>query len=176
MSWRHFDVFCTDINQWANQLLKGDLSSRMESTEKSPSTEIRTLINKISEDYESLSIFEQQRFARQAERIEQKKYYLGVLYDVSRTINKSNNLEELLQRFLHTLTSVVKAQAATVRLLDKDHQMRLVASIGLSDAIIESEDTLPLPNCLCGQALKDASVMINTDVNKCSEIIGKQIL
>ncbi len=171
-SWRHFTMFCLDINQWANKLIKGDLSSRMTLDEKTPSREIRSLINKISDDYESLSVFEQQRFTRQAERIEQKKYYLGVLYDVSRTINKSNNLEDLLQRFLHTLTSVVKAKAATVRLLDKDDQMRLVASIGLSDEIIELEDTLPLPDCLCGVALKDASVMINTDVKKCGLIVG----
>lgn len=171
-SWRHFTMFCLDINQWANQLIKGDLSSRMTLDDKTPSREIRSLINKISDDYESLSVFEQQRFTRQAERIEQKKYYLGVLYDVSRTINKSNNLEDLLQRFLHTLTSVVKAKAATVRLLDKDDQMRLVASIGLSDEIIELEDTLPLPDCLCGVALKDVSVMINTDVKKCGLIVG----
>ncbi len=171
-SWRHFTMFCLDINQWANQLIKGDLSSRMESGDKSPSGEIRLLINKISDDYESLSIFEQQRYTRQAERIEQKKYFLDVLYDVSRTINKSNNLEDLLQSFLYTLTSVVKAKAATVRLLDKDDQMRLVASIGLSDEIIELEDTLPLPDCLCGEALKDASVLINSDVKKCGLIVG----
>ena len=144
LSWRHFSQFCMDINNWANQLIKGDLSSRMAAGEKSPSGDIRILINKISDDYESLSIFEQQRFMRQAERIEQKKYYLGVLYDVSRTINKSNNLEDLLQRFLHTLTSVVKAKAATVRLLDKNNQMRLVASLGLSDEIIELHDALPI--------------------------------
>ena len=174
LSWRHFSQFCMDINNWANQLIKGDLSSRMAAGEKSPSGDIRILINKISDDYESLSIFEQQRFMRQAERIEQKRYYLGVLYDVSRTINKSNNLEDLLQRFLHTLTSVVKAKAATVRLLDKNNQMRLVASLGLSDEIIELEDTLPSSNCLCGTALKDTSVMINTDVKNCSEIIGSK--
>ncbi|MEH6455743.1 MAG: GAF domain-containing protein [Cocleimonas sp.] len=173
-SWRHFSTFCLDINQWANHLIKGDLSSRMVVEGKTTSGEIRSLINKISDDYQSLSIFEQQRFTRQAERIEQKKYYLGVLYDVSRTINKSNNLEDLLQRFLHTLTSVVKAKAATVRLLDKDDQMRLVASIGLSDEIIELEDTMPSPDCLCGVALKDARVMINSNVEKCGLIVGKQ--
>ena len=173
-SWRHFSTFCLDINQWANQLIKGDLSSRMILVDKTPSGEIRSLINKISDDYESLAIFEQQRYTRQAERIEQKKYYLSVLYDVSRTINKSNSLEDLLQRFLHTLTSVVKAKAATVRLLDKDDQMRLVASIGLSDEIIEREDTLPSPDCLCGVALKDATVMINTNVKKCGLIVGYQ--
>ena len=174
ISWRHFSVFCRDINEWASRLIKGDLSSRMDSAVNTPSKEIRALINNISDDYESLSVFEQQRFERQAERIEQKKYYLAVLYDVSKTINKSNNLDELLKSFLHTLTSIVKAKAAAVRLLDKNGQMRLVASIGLSDEIIEREDTLPSEDCLCGVALKDATVMINTDVKKCGEIVGSK--
>jgi len=173
-NWKYLSHFNSDINHWANQLITGDLSSRMTPSGNDPSNEIRSLINKISDDYESLSIFEQQRFTRQAERIEQKKYYLGVLYDVSRTINKSNNLEELLQEFLETLTSVVKAKAATVRLLDKEKQMRLVASIGLSDEIIAKEDTLPLPDCLCGQAINDTNQMINTNVKKCGFIVGSK--
>lgn len=172
LSWRHFNNFCLDINEWANRLIKGDLSSRMSSEDKSPSGEIRILINKISDDYESLSMFEQQRSTRQAERIEQKRRYLGILYDVSKTINKSNNLDDLLKRFLSTLTTAVNAKAATVRLLDKDDQMKLVASIGLDEEVVKLEDTLPLPDCLCGEALKDVSVVINTDVKKCGEIIG----
>ena len=172
LSWRHFNTFSLDISEWANALIEGDLSSRMRVQNTSPSGEIRTLINKISDDYESLSIFEQQRSARQAERIEHKRRYLGVLYDVSKTINKSSDLDDLLKRFLDTLTTSVNAQAATVRLLDKDDTLKLVASIGLTPNIIALEDTLPLPNCLCGEALKDISKVINTDVKQCSDIIG----
>jgi len=171
--WKQFSLFSNDLSIWANELLLGDFSARMPvRTESCPSKGLRLHINKISEDYQALSKFEAQRYARQAQRIEQKKHYLGVLYDVSSSINKSNNLEDLLQRFLHTLTNVVKAKAATVRLLDKDDQMRLVASIGLSDKIIELEDRIPAPDCLCGKALTDASVMVNTDVKQCSLIIG----
>ncbi|MEB8433897.1 histidine kinase [Cocleimonas sp. KMM 6892] len=174
LMWRQFNLFCTDLTDWANGLLQGDLSSRMLiRSSRCPSEGLRMHVNKISEDYESLAKFEQQRFERQAERIEQKKYYLDVLYDVSSTINKSNNLEDLLQRFLHTLRKVVKAEAATVRLLDKENQMRLVASIGLSDEIIALEDTLPAPDCLCGKALSDASVMVNTNVTQCALTVGQ---
>ncbi len=173
LMWFQFSLFCDDLTVWSNRLLKGDLSARMTLRNKRcPSKGIRLHINKISEDYQALSEFEQQRFARQAERIEQKKHYLGILYDVSSSINHSNNLEDLLQRFLHTLTTVVKAEAATVRLLDKDNQMRLVASIGLSDEIIKLEDKIPAPDCLCGKALNDANVMLSTDVKQCGLIVG----
>jgi two-component system nitrate/nitrite sensor histidine kinase NarX len=173
--WQQFRLFCDDLTVWSNDLLKGDLSARMKIRNKRcPSKGIRMHINEISEDYQALSIFEQQRFSRQAERIEQKKFYLGVLYDVSSSINQSHNLEDLLQRFLHTLTTVVKAEAATVRLLDKDNQMRLVASIGLSDEIIKLEDKIPAPDCLCGKALSDTSVMVNTDVKQCGLVVGRK--
>jgi two-component system nitrate/nitrite sensor histidine kinase NarX len=171
--WRQFSRFSNDLSVWTSQLLEGDFSSRMPiRTEHCPSKTIRDQINKIAEDYEGLSNFQQQRLTRQSKRIERKKYYLEVLYDVASSINKSNNLEDLLQRFLHTLTTVVKAKAATVRLLDGSGDMRLVASIGLSDEIIKQEETLPMPDCLCGEALKNTDVLVNTEVNNCSILLG----
>ena len=171
--WKQLCSFSNDLSIWTSELLKGNFSARMPvKSDRAPSNGIRTHINAIANDYQALSEFQRQRFARQAQRIEQKKYYLSVLYDVSSSINQSNNLEDLLQRFLHTLTTVVKAEAATVRLLDKDNQMRLVASIGLSDEIIKLEDRLPAPDCLCGKALTDATVMVNTDVKQCGLIVG----
>ncbi len=172
--WKQFSRFSNDLSVWANQLLEGDFSSRMPlRTTYCSSRGIREHINTIAADYEALARLQQQRLSQQARHIEQKKHYLSVLYDVASCINKSNNLEDLLQRFLHTLTSVVNAKAATVRLLNKDDQMRLVASIGLSDEIIKLEETLPAPNCLCGKALNDAKIMVHSDVKKCGLIVGQ---
>ncbi len=172
--WQKFSRFSKDLSVWANQLLHGDFSSRMPlSTVQCPSRGIREHINAIATDYESLASLQQLRLSQQARHIEQKKHYLSVLYDVASGINKSHNLEDLLQSFLHTLTTVVKAKAATVRLLDKDDQMRLVASIGLSDEVIKLEDTLPAPTCLCGTALTNAKIMVNSDKKTCGLIAGK---
>ncbi len=172
--WKQFSRFSNDLSVWANQLLEGDFSSRMPlRTNYCSSRGIREHINTIASDYEALARLQQKRLSQQARHIEQKKHYLSVLYDVASCINKSNNLEDLLQRFLHTLTNVVNAKAATVRLLNKDDQMRLVASIGLSEEIIKLEETLPAPNCLCGKALHDAKIMVHSDVKKCGLIIGK---
>ena len=171
--WRQFNQFSNDLSLTVNQLLKGDFTSRMPiRTDHCPSRGIREHINAIAVDYESLSRSQQQRLARQARHIKQKKYYLSVLYDVASCINQSHNLDELLQRFLETLTAVVKAKAATVRLLDKDDNMRLVASIGLTDEVVKKEELLPAPTCLCGKALTDAKVMVNKDVRQCGMLIG----
>ena len=171
--WRQFNQFSHDLTTTVNQLLKGDFTSRMPvRTDRCPSRGIREHINAIAIDYELLSRSQKQRLAHQARHIEQKKYYLSVLYDVASCINKSHNLDELLQRFLETLTTVVNAKAATVRLLDKDDNMRLVASIGLSDEVVKKEELLPAPTCLCGKALTDAKVMVNNDVRQCGTVIG----
>lgn len=171
--WRQFNQFSNDLSSTVNQLLKGDFASRMPiRSDRCPSRGIREHVNAIAVDYESLSRYQMQRLAHQARHIEQKKYYLSVLYDVASCINQSHNLEELLQRFLETLTTVVNAKAATVRLLDKDNNMRLVASIGLSDEVVEKEELLPAPSCLCGKALTDEKVMVNNDVRECGIIIG----
>ena len=173
--WREFNRFGTDLSEWAGQLLKGELSSRMKMySSRCPSLGIRKHINSISDDYEALALVQQKRLSRQTEYIKQKKHYLSVLYEVASCINQSQNLEDLLQQFLYTLTGVVKAEAATVRLLDKEGQMRLVASIGLSDEIIAKDDVLPMPSCLCGKAATDGKIQVRADVRMCGQLIGEQ--
>ena len=173
--WREFNRFGNDLSEWADHLLKGELSSRMELySSRCPSLSIRQHINRISDDYEALALVQQKRLLRQTENIKQKKHYLSVLYEVASCINQSQNLEDLLQQFLYTLTGVVKAEAATVRLLDNNNQMFLVASIGLSDDVIAKEDTLPLPSCLCGKAAIDGKIQVRADVRVCGKLIGEQ--
>ena len=171
--WKQFNQFSQDLSSTVNQLLRGNYASRLPIRgEGCPSKGIRKHINLIAKDYEALSRYQKQRLVRQARHIEQKKYYLSVLYDVAACINQSHNLDELLQRFLETLTTVVNAKAATVRLLDKDDQMRLVASIGLSEEVVKKEELLPAPTCLCGTALTEGRVMVNPDVRQCGIKIG----
>lgn len=173
--WREFDRFGSDLSEWANHLLKGELSSRMTvRSNRCPSRGIREHINRISDDYEALASMQQKRLMRQSQYIQQKKHYLSVLYDVASCINESQNLEDLLQQFLYTLTGVVKAEAATVRLLDQDGQMRLVASIGLNDEVIAKEEVLPAPTCLCGQAAMDGEIKVRADVRMCGKLIDEQ--
>ncbi len=172
--WREFNRFGKDLSEWADNLLKGELSSRMKLySSRCPSLSIRNHINCISDDYEALARVQQKRLLRQTEYIKQKKHYLSVLYEVASCINQSQNLEDLLQQFLYTLTGVVKAEAATVRLLDNNDQMRLVASIGFSDEVIAKEDVLPQPSCLCGKAATDGNIQVRADVRMCGKLIGE---
>jgi two-component system nitrate/nitrite sensor histidine kinase NarX len=173
---REFIQFGDDLSNWAMQMRKNQLDTRMPipTSPLCTSRLLRERINNISEDYQSLSEKQQKRLLQQREHIEKKKHYLNVLYDVASCINDSQNLEDLLQRFLHTLRDVVNAEAATVRLLDQDGQMRLVASIGLSQDIIDKEDILPVDVCMCGKAVLGDEIKARTDIKKCGKIFSQQ--
>jgi two-component system nitrate/nitrite sensor histidine kinase NarX len=172
--WREFSRFGDELSKWVDRLHNGELSARMSVGRRScPSSKIRGRLNTITDDYQMLAEKLEQRFSRQKKYIEQKKHYLNVLYDVASCINRSKSLEDLLQRFLYTLKDVVNAEAATVRLLDNEDQMRLVASIGLSDEIVKKEEIMPAPQCLCGKAALDGDIKVRDSVLKCGKRLGQ---
>jgi len=112
---------------------------------------------------------------QQTERIEQKTRSLKILYDVAASVNVSRDLDDLLTRFLHTLREVVDARAATVRLLDENGQMRLVASVGLDPEVEERERLIPLDECLCGNAADERSVLCSESLEHCRRLLGQPL-
>ena len=174
--WREFTQLGDDLSEWALKMRANQLDARMpiSTSPLSTSRALRERINNISNDYQALSAKQRKRLSRQQAHIKKKKHYLNVLYDVATCINESQNLEDLLQRFLHTLKDVVNAEAATVRLLDQDNKMKLVASIGLSEEIIEKEDTLPIDVCMCGKAVSSDEIQTRTDIMKCGKLMSDQ--
>lgn len=174
--WREFARFGNELSNWAIRLSKGDLNARMKMRGRScPSRKIREQINAITDDYQALARVQQQRLSRQERYIKEKKRHLSVLYEVASCINRAENLDDLLHRFLITLKDVVGAEAATVRLLDKNNSMRLVASIGMQPEAIKLEETLPAPGCLCGVALREGKLQVEPDVSRCAKTLGNQL-
>jgi two-component system nitrate/nitrite sensor histidine kinase NarX len=174
--WREFAHFANELSRWAIRLRKGDLTARMPISGKAcPSRRIREQINAITEDYQALSRVQQQRLSRQEKNIKQKQRHLDVLYEVASCINRATSLEDLLNRFLFTLKEVVNAEAAAVRLLDKDGNMNMVAYIGLNAEAVSRETVLPTPDCLCGRAANECDIKIRSSLSPCSRIIGKDL-
>ncbi|MEZ5451156.1 MAG: histidine kinase, partial [Thiolinea sp.] len=170
--WREFIRFGDDLTFWATRLRKGDLSVRMPIRKHGClSIKIRERINAITENYQALSRMQRQRLSRQEKFIAQKKHHLSVLYDVASAINRSDNLDDLLQRFLVTLRDVVSAKAVTVRLVDNEGRMRLVASIGLDEAVMALEDKVPSPQCICARAFSENSIRSHENMRQCRTLI-----
>jgi len=171
--WQEFVRFGNDLTFWSARLRKGDLNVRMPIREHGClSIKTREQINAITDNYQALSRVQRQRMDRQERFIEQKKHHLQVLYDVASAINRSDNLEDLLKRFLTTLGDVVEAKAVAIRLLNTDGKLRLVASIGLDDSVVKQEDTVPSPACICAQVANKGDILSQKTLHQCSEKIG----
>jgi two-component system nitrate/nitrite sensor histidine kinase NarX len=61
-------------------------------------------------------------------------------------------------------------------MLNENHQMEMVASIGLDDEVIEKERLVPVARCLCGSALSEGEVMFQSELRNCAQFVGRPML
>jgi two-component system nitrate/nitrite sensor histidine kinase NarX len=161
-----------ELQQWALQIRGGTLSARIDCPRDSDFNELAQDINFIGEMFQSLAREAEEQLVEHTRHITQKTRSLAVLYDVAASINVSRDLDDLLSRFLHTLTDVVGANAAAVRLADEDNTMRLVASVGLSQQAVERERVPPAATCLCLQAADAAGILVQRSMTECEARVG----
>ena len=162
-----------NLREWSEEMLDDNHSARISIKSQGEFTEIFKGINILSDRLETLTLDMQSQVRKQTKHIQRKTHSLEVIYDVAASINVSRDLDDLLTRFLFTLKDVVNARAAAVRLLTDDDNMRLVASVGLDDDLMEREQTIPSNECLCGIAYKDGDVLFQNDVSRCDKILGR---
>lgn len=162
-----------NLRTWSEEMLEDNHSARISIKSNGEFTDIFKGINILSDRLETLTLDMQSQVRKQTKHIQRKTHSLEVIYDVAASINISRDLDDLLTRFLFTLKDVVHARAAAVRLLTDDDQMRLVASVGLDDDLMEREQTIPSNECLCGIAYKDGDVLFQDDVRRCDKILGR---
>ena len=164
------------LRNWAQRIRGGNLSARIPVPEQGEFAELARDINELSDSLKLLSQDMDSQVRKQTERIAQKTRSLQILYDVAASLNVSRDLKDLLTRFLHTMRDIVHAKAGTVRMLNDDDEMELVASIGLDAEVVERERRVPVSRCLCGNAVSGGEVLYQDDISRCSEFIGQPIL
>ena len=99
---------------------------------------------------------------------------LEVLYDVAASISMTRDLNEVLLRFLHTLTEIIGARAGVVRLLGDGGEMRLVASVGMDDELVERERIVPERSCVCGNVGGSDHAVFQPQLKSCSIVAGRE--
>lgn len=160
------------VNTWTQRMLAGELSARVSGNGSREFTALASDLNGVAEFLQNLSQNVDGQVRKHTEYIEQKNRALEIIYDVAGTVNVGRDLEELLTRFLSTVMDVVEADAAMVRLRTEDDQMKLIASIGISDEVIERERLLPLSECACGEVCENGGVFVKHDLQSCHKVIG----
>lgn len=115
------------------------------------------------------------RVARQTMRLAQKTASVKILYDVARSINEAEGVDEILLRFLRVIKEMVNGRAATVRLVLPDGSRRLVGSIGLDDDVVHDHETTPVDLCLCGTVLSPGDIVCANNARFCSRVYGRRM-
>ena len=148
-----------DIEHWSQQMRSGHLDYKMDVVLHGELSVLSEDLNDLGTMMYHLAKDTEDQLQQHTKHTEQKTQSLSILYDVAASINISSSLDDLLKRFLRTLTEVIHANAGAVRLLNKDDQMELVASIGFDDDLIEKERLIPAESCICGK------------VDRCDELV-----
>lgn len=98
---------------------------------------------------------------------------LEVLHDIAASTSETHDMKQVLGGFLGTLTEIVGARAAGVRLLTENNNLELVASIGMDDDIVERDRFLPSESCVCGRVGEQDTVMFLDNLNSCGRSAGR---
>jgi len=163
------------LRDWAQQMRSGNLSAQIPQAAHGEFAALAHDVNKLGESLRSLSREMDERVSRQTITLQRKTRSLEILYDVAAQSNSAKDLDELLNRFLLTLTEIVYAHAGTVRLVTADHQMRLVGSVGLDEAILDKARLVPVERCLCAQDFSKNMILCQNHFANCPNLLGEHL-
>ncbi len=163
-----------DIEEWSQQMRSGHLDYKTEVPEHGDLSKLTEDLNDLGTMMNHLAKDTEEQLHQHTQHTELKTQSLSILYDVAASINISSSLDDLLKRFLRTLTEVLHADAGAVRLLNKDDKMELVASIGFDDDLIEKERLLPTESCICGRVDNCDDLIFQDSVLPCNKKIDHQ--
>lgn len=163
-----------DIQLWSQQIRSGHLDYKIDAPSHGELSRLSDDLNDLGTMMCHLARDTEEQLHQHTRHTEQKTQSLGILYDVAASINISSSLEDLLKRFLKTLTDVIHANAGAVRLLNEDDKMELVASIGFDDELIEKERLLPAESCVCGRVENCDELVYQDTLLPCNKKVGHQ--
>ena len=165
-----------ELRRWAKRMREGDLSVRVPVTASGEFTELARDINDLGDELRMLNLEMTSKVRKHTQHLSHKTRSLEILYDISSSLNRSRNLEELLDSFLDTCMDLVDARAVAVRLLNGSGQLRLIASRGLDPQVVEREKLMPVNSCLCGNVAIQGGVHIQKGTAECSKVLGQTFL
>ncbi len=161
-----------NIEEWSQQMRSGHLDFKMDVPRHGDLSRLSEDLNDLGTMMYHLARDTEEQLHQHTQHTQQKTQSLVILYDVAASINISSSLEDLLKRFLKTLTEVIQANAGAVRLLNAEGQMELVASIGFDDDLIAKEHLLPAESCVCGQIENCDELVYQDSILPCSQKVS----
>ena len=131
--------------------------------------DVQSLNEELSELYDDMD----ERVERQTRRLAQKTASLKILYEVAASLNHTEDMTQLLVRYLRTLKEMVNGRSATVYVREPAGRVRLVGSINEENRVLLEHEMLPLSLCRCGRTLVPGELLCEHDAEECSRRNGR---
>ena len=95
---------------------------------------------------------------------------IEVLAEIASSMSSDANTDQMLLRFLDIMVRIAHARAGAVRVLTADGEhLRMIGSIGLSQALLDRERYVPLECGICGQATLTHSIQYDSVLEVCQK-------
>jgi two-component system nitrate/nitrite sensor histidine kinase NarX len=162
------------MRNWAYAIQDGDLTAKIPLPDHGEFLKLAIVINDLGDSLYSLTQEMDEKVREQTQRLEQKSKTLEILYEVAATSASAHDIEDLLQNYLFTLFNLVKASAATVRIITDDNKLRVIGSVGI-DEIDELERITPIERCLCAQDFDNHVICCDVDRQLCGNLLNRSL-
>jgi len=111
--------------------------------------------------------------ARQLRESEQKH---EILLEITRTVSSRLHLQEVLDAIVELLTRQFRLDACSIRLLDRDGNLRIRSQRGLSEKFVETATRKPTPDSYSGECFLTGKMAIINDAEKIDKPISTTLL
>jgi two-component system nitrate/nitrite sensor histidine kinase NarX len=119
----------------------------------------------MADELEGLYSSLEQRVEEKTHQLAAQNQEISALYGMAAFLNEPNDIEAMCDGFLRRVAQQFRADAASIRTLDAEHgSLSLVASLGLSADLTESEHCMQVQDCYCGHATQGNNVFVIRDV------------
>jgi len=111
--------------------------------------------------------------ARQLRESEQKH---EILLEITRTVSSRLHLQEVLDAIVELLTRRFSLDACSIRLLDRDGNLRITSQRGLSKKFVETATRKPTSDSYSGECFLTGKMIIINDAGKIDKPISTTLL
>ena len=110
------------------------------------------------------------------DELQQRIRELSVLYEASRMVASSLNLEQVLGAILDLLVTKFNVDNCSVRLLESDGMLRIKAQRGLKPEFIQTTERRPSMDCYSGECFLTGKTIHISDTDKINKSISTNLI
>jgi uncharacterized protein YigA (DUF484 family) len=111
-----------------------------------------------------------------ATQLRESEQKLEILLEITRTVSSRLHLQEVLDAIVELLTKEFNLDACSIRLLDRDGNLRIRSQRGLSKRFVETATRKPTPDSYSGECFLTGKMVIINDAEKIDKPISTTLL